>query len=168
MMIPLPSHTSTNKQSEQLLYKKLLCCYRILTVGVSDNNKITQNSTSRFPKVTTALKYTLHIYKACSKKDRTFAIKNLLLTLQHFKYCPLQSNLLYWRYTFPNVSFIVGMHFLWSAHTSLIAFSLISYVVWKLHPFKVVLSLGNRKKSAGAKSGEQGGWGTMDVWCFAR
>jgi hypothetical protein len=27
----------------------------------------------------------------------------------------------------------------------------------------VVLSLGNRKKSAGAKSGEYGGWGTTDV-----
>jgi len=36
-------------------------------------------------------------------------------------------------------------------------------VVWKRRPFKVVLSLGNRKKSSGAKSGEQGGWGTTDV-----
>jgi hypothetical protein len=30
--------------------------------------------------------------KACSKKYRTFAIKNLLLLLQHFKHCPLQSS----------------------------------------------------------------------------
>jgi hypothetical protein len=37
------------------------------------------------------------IYKSCSKKDRTFAIKTLLLILQHFKHCPLQSSLLYWR-----------------------------------------------------------------------
>ena len=36
-------------------------------------------------------------------------------------------------------------------------------VVWKRRPFKVVLSLGNRKKSSGAKSGEQGGWGTTAV-----
>jgi len=48
-------------------------------------------------------------YKACSEKDRTFAIKTLLLILQHFKHCPLQSNPLYWRYTVPNVSSIVGM-----------------------------------------------------------
>ena len=58
-------------------------------------------------------KYT---YKACSKKDRTFAIKTLSLILQHFKHCPLQSSPLYWRYTVPNVSSIVGFlpgtHFL--------------------------------------------------------
>jgi hypothetical protein len=29
--------------------------------------------------------------------------------LQHFKHCPLQSSPLYWRYTVPNVSSIVGM-----------------------------------------------------------
>ena len=34
-------------------------------------------------------------YKACSKKYRTFAINTLLLILQHFKHCPLQSNPLY-------------------------------------------------------------------------
>ena len=33
-------------------------------------------------------------------------------------------------------------------------------MVWKRRPFKVVLILGNMKKSAGAKSGEQGGWST--------
>jgi hypothetical protein len=59
----------------------------------------------------------LPLYNTCSKKDRTFAIKTLLLILQHFKHCPLQSSPLYWRYTVPNVSFIVGMlpgtHFLW-------------------------------------------------------
>ena len=56
-------------------------------------------------------------YKACSKKDQTFAIKTLLLILQHFKHCPLQSSPLDWRNTVPNVSSIVGMlpgkHFLW-------------------------------------------------------
>ena len=55
-------------------------------------------------------------YKACSKKDQTFAIKTLLLILQHFKHCPLQSSPLDWRNTVPNVSSIVGMlpgkHFL--------------------------------------------------------
>ena len=55
-------------------------------------------------------------YKVCSKKDRTFATKTLLLILQHFKHCPLQSSPVYWRYTVPNVSSIVGtlpgMHFL--------------------------------------------------------
>ena len=50
-------------------------------------------------------------YKACSKKkkDRTFAINNLLLILQHFKQCPFQRNPLYWRHIFLNVSSIVGM-----------------------------------------------------------
>jgi hypothetical protein len=56
-------------------------------------------------------------YKACSKKDLTFAIKALLLILQHFKHCSVQSSPLYWRYTVPNVSSIVGTlpgtHFLW-------------------------------------------------------
>jgi hypothetical protein len=57
-----------------------------------------------------------HVYKACSKKDRTFAIMTLLLILQHFKHCPFQISPLYWRYTVPNVSTIVvmlpGTHFL--------------------------------------------------------
>jgi len=43
------------------------------------------------------------------KKHQTFAIKTLLLILQHFKHCPLQSRPLYWRYTVPNVSSTVGM-----------------------------------------------------------
>ena len=55
-------------------------------------------------------------YKACSKKDRTFATNTLLLILQHFKHCPLQRSALYWRYTVPKVSSTVGMLgkcFLW-------------------------------------------------------
>ena len=48
-------------------------------------------------------------YKVCSKKDRTFAIKTLLLILQHFKHCPPQSSPLYWQYTVPNVSSIFSM-----------------------------------------------------------
>ena len=67
---------------------------------------------------TVNLGYTCHhSAKACSKTVRTFAIKTLLLILQHFKHCPLQSSPLYWQYTIPNISFIVGMlpgtHFLW-------------------------------------------------------
>ena len=54
--------------------------------------------------------------KTRSKKERTFAIKILLLILQHFKHSLLQSSPLYWRYTVPNVSSIVGIfpgtHFL--------------------------------------------------------
>jgi len=46
------------------------------------------------------------MYKICSNKDRTFAIKTIL---QHVKQCPLQSSPLYWRYTVPNVSSVVGM-----------------------------------------------------------
>ena len=38
---------------------------------------------------------------------------------------------------------------------------------WKRRPFKVLLSFGNRKISAGVNSGEYGGWGTTDVLCFA-
>jgi len=34
------------------------------------------------------------------------AFKGLMLILQHFKHCPLQRNPLYWRYTFPKVSYI--------------------------------------------------------------
>jgi hypothetical protein len=54
-------------------------------------------------------------YKACSKKRPNFCHKNFIL--QHSKHCPLQSSPLYWRYTVPNVSSVVGMlpgtHFLW-------------------------------------------------------
>jgi hypothetical protein len=39
------------------------------------------------------------VYKTCSKKDCTFAIKTLLLILQHFKHCSLESSPLYWLYT---------------------------------------------------------------------
>jgi hypothetical protein len=50
------------------------------------------------------------------KKDRPFAIKTLLLILQHFKHFPLQNSLLYRRYTVPNFSSTFGMlpgtHFL--------------------------------------------------------
>jgi hypothetical protein len=68
----------------------------------------------------------------CSKRDQTFAIKTLLLILQHFKHCPLQSSPLYWRYTIPNVSSIVGlltgMHFLWWRAVLLLHFS--EYPQW--------------------------------------
>ena len=47
--------------------------------------------------------YKITAYEVCSKKDRTFAIKILLLILQHFKHCPPQSSPLYWQYTVPNV-----------------------------------------------------------------
>ena len=36
-------------------------------------------------------------------------MKNLLLILQYFKHCSLQSSPLHWRYTVPNVFSIVGM-----------------------------------------------------------
>ena len=32
------------------------------------------------------------LYKGCSKRDQTFTLKTLLLTLQHSKHCPLQSS----------------------------------------------------------------------------
>ena len=50
------------------------------------------------------------------KKARTFAIKIVLLNLHHIKRSPVESSHLYWRYTVPSVSSIVGMllgtHFL--------------------------------------------------------
>jgi hypothetical protein len=49
------------------------------------------------------------------KKRPNFCYEDFIL--QHFKHCPLQSSPLYWRYTVPNVSSIIGMlhgmHFLW-------------------------------------------------------
>jgi hypothetical protein len=57
---------------------------------------------------------TTHI-QGVFKKRPNFCYKDFIL--QHFKHCPLQSSLLYWRYTVPSVSSIVGMlhgtHFLW-------------------------------------------------------
>jgi hypothetical protein len=70
------------------------------------------------------------LYKACSKKDRIFAIKTLLLILQHFKHCPLQSSPLCWRYTVSK-RFFHYWNASWNAlsvmaRSSLIAFSWIS------------------------------------------
>ena len=63
-----------------------------------------------------SVQYAVCVYEVCSKKDRTFAIKTLLLILQHFKHCPPQSSPLCWQYTVPNISSIFGMppgtHFL--------------------------------------------------------
>ena len=82
-------------------------------------------------------------------KDRTFAMKTLLLILQHFKRCPLQSSPLYWRYTVPNVSSIVGMlpgtHFLW--WRSVLLSHCPEYLLWFGND--VLLSLGRRKSLLG-------------------
>jgi hypothetical protein len=57
--------------------------------------------------------YTRRVQK--KKKRPNICYKDFIL--QHFKHCPLQSCPLYWRYTVPNVSSIVGMlpgtYFLW-------------------------------------------------------
>ena len=97
------------------------------------------------------------VYYACSKKDQTFAIKTLLLIYSilstvPFKVVPSTGNT-------PFPMFFDCWNASWNAlsvmvRSSLIAFSWISSMVWKRHPFKVVLSLENRKKSAGAKSRE--------------
>jgi hypothetical protein len=59
------------------------------------------------------------------KKRPNFCYKDFIF--QHFKHCPLQSSPLYWRYTVPNVSSIVGMlpgtHFSVMARSSPNAFS---------------------------------------------
>jgi hypothetical protein len=56
-----------------------------------------------------------YIIQAVFKKRPNFCYKDF--TLQHFKHCPLQSSSLYWRYTVPTVSSVVGMlpgtHLLW-------------------------------------------------------
>ena len=57
---------------------------------------------------------TIQCLQGVFKIDGTFAIKTIL---QNFKHSPLQSSPLYWRYTVPNFSFVVGIlpgtHFLW-------------------------------------------------------
>ena len=45
--------------------------------------------------------------KGVFKKRPNVGYKDSIL--QHFKHCPLQSSPLYWRYTVPNVSSVVGM-----------------------------------------------------------
>jgi hypothetical protein len=56
-----------------------------------------------------------HEIQSVFKKKSEICYKDFIL--QHFKHCSLQSSPLYWRYTIPNVSSIVGMlpgtHFLW-------------------------------------------------------
>jgi len=47
-------------------------------------------------------------------------------------------------------------------------FSLISLTDSDLHTFSTDFSFVKRKKSAGARSGEHGGWGTIFISCFMR
>ena len=49
-----------------------------------------------------------------------------------------------------------------------IEFSSISSTVRNQWPFSEDFCFGNKKKSAGAKSGEEGGWGTTVVVCFLK
>jgi hypothetical protein len=49
-----------------------------------------------------------------------------------------------------------------------VVFSCISATSWNRFPFRVIFSLGKRKKSKGAKSGESGGWGTTGMLCLAK
>jgi hypothetical protein len=49
--------------------------------------------------------------------------------------------------TFPGMSFS-------GSHIAVCKFSIISWIVWNHHPFEVAFSLGNKKKSFGARSGE--------------
>jgi hypothetical protein len=51
------------------------------------------------------------IYKVFSKIDWTFAIKTLLLILQHFKHCPLQSSPFYCWYTIPLLEWFLELSF---------------------------------------------------------
>jgi hypothetical protein len=52
------------------------------------------------------------------------------------------------------------------ARSSVCDLSVISWIVWN-HPFKMDFSLGNKKKSAGARLGEQDGWGSTVVFVLA-
>ena len=54
------------------------------------------------------------------------------------------------------------------ARRSRIEFSSISCTIWNWWPFNEDLNFRNRKKSAGSKSGEQGGCGTTFVSCFIK
>ena len=49
-----------------------------------------------------------------------------------------------------------------------VAFSLMSSIVSKRRLFKALFNCGKRKKSARAKSGKQGGYGTTGMRCLAR
>ena len=93
-----------------------------------------------------------------SKKEPNLFNLNLLLYLQLNQTCLLQSTPLYCWYTAPCV-FFQFWNASWNvfcgiARRSCGEFSFISSIVWNRRPFKVDFNFGNRKKSAGAKSGE--------------
>jgi len=79
-----------------------------------------------------------------------FAIKTLLLILQHFKHCPLQSSPLHWRYTVPNISSIVGM----LPGTHFVMVRSFHNLLYGLETMSFQSCLGNRKQAAVAKSRE--------------
>jgi hypothetical protein len=91
----------------------------------------------------------LFTYKACSKKDRTFAIKTLLLILQHFKHCPLQSSLNRAQWYITYVSLDSAMHpWVYKAcskkdRTFAIKTSLLILSISSAVPFKVAPSTGD-------------------------
>jgi len=113
----------------------------------------------------------LGTYKACSKKDQTFAPKTLLLILQHFKHCPLQSIPLSLRYTIPNISSIVGMlpgmHFLWW-RAGVLSYFLNLLCGLEMMSFQSGFKFGKLESLLVLSPENRGGRGTMDVWFFAR
>ena len=93
--------------------------------------------------------------RAVHKETELF---NLLLYLKLNQTCLLQSTPLHSWYTAPNVIFSSGTRpgtcFAGWREGSLIEFSSISSTVWNRRPFSEDFNFGNKKKSAGAKSGE--------------
>jgi len=92
-----------------------------------------------------------------SKKIPNFFL-NLLLYLQLNQTCLLQSTPLYCWYTAPS-GFFQFWNASWNvfcgmARRSCSEFSFISSTVWNRRPFRVDFNYENRKKSAGAKSGQ--------------
>ena len=107
---------SLHVSSNLLLIIRRINCINT-TSGIRHSVSITVSCARRkvpFPDLHTKRSSTQSDIQGVFKKRSNFCYKHLIL--QHFKHCPLQSSPLYWRYTVPNVSSIVGMlpgmHFL--------------------------------------------------------
>ena len=110
-------------------------------------------------------------YEVCPENSRIYCVKIFPSYPEAIQSCRLQSTPLYSMHCCQR--FFNVLKHSWKAFLGMLRkcareFVLIASIDSKRRPFSVDLSFGNRKKSAGARSGEYGGCGRTVVACLAK